>query len=76
MLLAAHDVGDAHLDVVDDVGEQEHRRAVAAQQDEVLEVLVLERDGAADHVVDHRHPVGHTEAQHAAGPGPELRSRE
>ena len=65
MLLAANDMGDAHLDVVDHVGEQEHRRPVAAQQDEVLEVLVLERHGAADHVVDHRHSLGNTEAQHS-----------
>jgi hypothetical protein len=36
VLVAAHDVGDAHLDVVDDVGEDEQRRAVGAGDREVL----------------------------------------
>ena len=71
VLVAAHDVGDAHLDVVDDVGQQEHRRAVAAQQHEVLDAGAVERDLAADDVVDDRDARRHAEAQDPAGPGPE-----
>ena len=73
VLVAAHDVGDAHLEVVDDVGEQEHRRAVAAQQHEVLDRLVGRTSTvAADDVVDDRHAVvGRPEAQHAARSGAE-----
>ena len=64
MLVAADDVGDPHLDVVDDVGEHEDRRAVAAQQHEVLDRVVVELDIAADDVVDDGGPVGDAEAQH------------
>ena len=68
VLLAPHDVRHPHLDVVNGVGEQEHRRAVAAQQREVLDAVVGERHLTADHVVDDRHSlVGRAEAQHPAG---------
>ena len=41
MVVAADDVGHAHVVVVDDDGEHVGRRAVGAQQHEVVEVLVL-----------------------------------
>ena len=42
VVLAAHDVGDAHLGVVEHVREQEHRHAGRSQEHEVLDGLVLE----------------------------------
>ena len=68
VLVAADDVGDPHLDVVDDVGQHEDRGAVGAQQDEVLDRLVGELDVAADDVVDDGRPVGDAEAQHPPRP--------
>ena len=53
MVVAADDVGDAHVVVVDDDGEHVGRRAVGAQQDEVVEVLVLAGDAALHLVLDH-----------------------
>ena len=53
VLLAADHVGDAHRDVVDDVGQQEHGRTVGAGHHEVFDQPVLERRGAADQVLDH-----------------------
>ena len=78
VLLGAHDVGDAHLDVVDDVGQQEHRRAVAAQQHEVLDRRRWSNvDLAADEVVDdRRRPSGTRKRSTRPGPGPSPRSRE
>ena len=64
VVLAADHVGDAHERVVDRVGEQEHRRAVRAEEDEVLEGGVGELDVAADEVVEAgRAVVGGAEAQ-------------
>ena len=64
VLLGADDVGDAHLDVVDHVGEEEQRRTVGARDDEVLDGLVGELDSAAHQVVDHGDAlVGGAEAQ-------------
>ena len=54
MVVAADDVGDAHVVVVDDDGEHVGRRAVGAQDDEVVEVLVGEGDAALHAVLDHR----------------------
>jgi hypothetical protein len=64
-------MGDAHRDVVDHVGEDEHRRAVAAQQHEVLDVGVVELDVAANEVVHHHRALRHPEAQHPTRPGSE-----
>src|SRR5690606_10768161 len=50
-VFAPDDVGDRHVDVVDRVGEEEHRHAVRTDDDEVLEVTVLELDASADDVV-------------------------
>ena len=47
---AAHDVRDAHVVVVDGDREVVERAAVAARDDEVVDVLVLEGDLAADDV--------------------------
>ena len=54
MVVAADDVGDAHVVVVDDDGEHVGRRAVGAQQDEVVEILVLPHDPALHLVLDDR----------------------
>ena len=66
MLLGSHDIGDTHLDVVDNVGQQEHRRAVAAQQHEVFDRRVVEGDLAADAIVHDRRTFRDTEAEHTA----------
>ena len=50
VVLAAHDVGDAHLGVVERVREQEHRHAGRPQEHEVLDRLVLEGHLAAHDV--------------------------
>jgi hypothetical protein len=49
MVVAADDVGDAHIVVVDHDREHVGRRAVGAQDDEVVEVLVLEHDACPAH---------------------------
>jgi hypothetical protein len=64
VLLGAHHMSDAHGHVVDDVGEEEHRGAVAAQQHEVLDGAVVELDLAAHEIVHHRGPRRHPEPQH------------
>jgi hypothetical protein len=51
---AADHVGHAHVVVVDDDGEIVGRRTVGAQDDEVVEILVLDHDAALDEIVDHR----------------------
>ena len=50
MVLAADDVGDVHLDVVDHVDEMENGRAVLALDDEVGLVGAVELDVAADQI--------------------------
>ncbi len=47
-------VADLHADVVDDIGEQEHRGPVGAGDHEVLEVAVVEGGRAPDQVDHHR----------------------
>ena len=53
MIVAADDVGDAHVVVVDHDREHVGRRAVRAQQHEVVEVLVLPHHPALHLVLDH-----------------------
>ena len=53
MVVAADDVGDAHVVVVDHHREHVGRRAVGAQQDEIVELGVLDGDAALDEVLDH-----------------------
>ena len=53
MIVAADDVGDGHVVVVDHDREHVGRRAVGAQQHEVVEVLVLPDDAALDLILDH-----------------------
>ena len=53
MVVAADDVGDGHVVVVDHDGEHVGRRAVAAQQHEIVEVLVLPDHAALHLVLDH-----------------------
>ena len=52
VIVAAHDMGDIHVMVVDDNGQHVGRRAVSAQQDHVVELVVAYRYPALDRVVD------------------------
>ena len=54
MIVAANDMGHAHVVIVDDDGEHVGRIAVRAQQHEVVEILVGEDDLALHLVVDDR----------------------
>ena len=54
MVVAADDVGDAHVMIVDHHREHIGRRAVRAEQDEIVELGVLDGDPALDLVVDRR----------------------
>ncbi len=72
-VLASHHVGDAHGVVVDGVGQQEGDRAIAARNDEVLQVGAFEADVAPDHVVEldgssgRRGEAGHRVRTHGQG---------
>jgi hypothetical protein len=54
MVVAADDVGDAHVVIVDHHRQHVGRRAVGAEQDEIVELGVLDGDPALDLVVDRR----------------------
>jgi uncharacterized protein YuzE len=56
MVVATDHVGDAHVVVVDHHGEIVGRRAVGAQQDQVVQIDVLEGHRALDQVGDHVSP--------------------
>ena len=69
MIFAANDVRDAHLDVVHDVDEMEHRLAVGAHDDEtrigLLAIGEFADDVAGDHVGDRHRLAGHAELDRA-----------
>ncbi len=66
VVLAAHDVRDVRVEVVDGDGEVVEDAAVGARDDRVVEVHVGERRVAADEVVDDgRAVVGHAQAHRA-----------
>ena len=52
VVVAADDVGDAHVVVVDHDRQHVGRRSVGAQQHEIVEVLVLEDHAALDLILD------------------------
>ena len=54
VIVAADDVGDVHVVVVHHHGQHVGRRAVRAQQHEIVEILVLPDDAALHRVLDHR----------------------
>ena len=54
MVVAADDVGDAHVVVVHHDSEHVGRRAVGAQQHEIVEILVLPHHAALDLIFDDR----------------------
>ena len=56
-VLAPDHVRDAHVDVVDRVGEEEDGRAVGAEDHEVVDQAPLDADLAADGVVERAGPV-------------------
>ena len=53
-VFAAHNMGDFHVGIVDRVGDQEHRRAVAPAHHEVLEFGVVEDNCAPHQIVNRR----------------------
>ena len=67
VLLAAEHVGDAHVVVVDDVGEVECWEPVGLLDDEIFELVGGEDDLAEDEVVDSDVGVGHSEPHDAGG---------
>ena len=68
VVLAAHDVRDAGVEVVDRDGEVVEDRAVRACDHRVVHVDVLEARLAADHVVDDRLAlVGHAQPHRPLG---------
>ncbi len=67
VVLAADDVRDGHLDVVDDVDEVEDGRAVGALDDKVGLVGPVERDVAADEVGHDDGRLGRAELDRAVG---------
>ena len=54
MIVAANDLRDAHVVIVDDDRQHVGRRAVGAQQNEIVEILVLEDDASLHGVLDDR----------------------
>ena len=54
MVVAADDVGDAHVVIVDHHRQHVGRGAVRPQQDEIVELGIGHRDPALDEVLDHR----------------------
>ena len=87
VIVAADDMGDAHVVVVDHDRQIIGRRAVAAQDDEIVEVLVGEDDAALHPVLDHRlalarrleadrgHDAGRRLCQVAVAPGAVIAGR-
>ena len=69
VIVAAHDVRDLHVEVVGDDGEVVGRVAVGAQDDEVLDVGVVERDRAVHEIGERRGALGHVEADRARRAG-------
>ena len=62
MVVAADDVRDTHPDVVGDHREVVGRRAVGAEKDEVLDLLVVELGHAVDEVIERCRPLGNQKA--------------
>ena len=54
MIVAADDMRDLHVDVVDDDAEIIRRRAVGSRDDQIVELAILENNVAFDQIADHR----------------------
>ena len=54
MIVAANNLRHAHVMIIDDDGEHVGRRAIGAQQHEIVDVIVGENDAALHGVLDHR----------------------
>jgi hypothetical protein len=65
MVFAANDVGDAHLQIIDDVDEVENGRAILALDDEVGFVRAVELDVATNEVVHGNGRLGRAETDRA-----------
>ena len=74
MILAAHDVRDAEIAVVDGGREVERRPPVRAHEHEVADLARFEAHGAARRVLDDDPVGGHAEADAFASPASCLRS--
>ena len=64
VVVAPHDDGYSHCDVIGHDGEVVDRRGVGAEDDEVLDVLVRKSDAIVDHVIPFRRTFRHAEADH------------
>ena len=65
VVIAANDVGDAHVVVIDDDCQIVGRRSVGAQQHQIVQILVVEGHGALDQILDDGVAIGGaTEANH------------
>ncbi len=53
MIVAADDMRDVHVVIVDDDGEHISRRAVGAQQHEVVEIFIRPGDPALHEIFEH-----------------------
>src|SRR5256714_15353010 len=62
MIVATHNECDAHRDVVGHDGHVVDRRSVRAQDDEIFDVLIGERDHTVDNVVPRRLAIRNTKA--------------
>jgi hypothetical protein len=69
MVVAADDMGDVHVVVIDHHGEVVGRRAVGPQQDQVVQVAIAEGDRALDQVAHHRVAVLRAAEADGMGPG-------
>ena len=52
VVVAANDVGDVHVQVIDDDAEVVRRHAVPARNDEIVELAVVERDRAPYQIIE------------------------
>ena len=68
VLLGADDVGDLHLDVVDDAGEVVKRAAVGPDDHEVADLVGGELDVPLDQVVEDQRPAGRDLEPQREGP--------
>ena len=70
MVVAADHMGDAHVMIIDNNRQHVGWRSVGAQDDHVVKLLVLYRDGALYRILDgHGAVVGHLHAHSERGGG-------
>ena len=72
MFFGAHNMSDVHGDVVHNVGNQEHRCAITAQQHEVFDCRVIKLHCPTHRVVHDGFSLGYTKAQYMTWPWPKF----